>query len=316
MDTKFRSVVCDFCGSNEKNIIGIPEISEIVENNINIPKEIFVVKCKKCGFYYTDPMPFWGPKDIEKLYGAQYFPEYSDWWRDIRENINPNRRLDLIQKYHTGRVANILEVGCGEGLMMRQAVRRGWKVYGQDVSRHNAIMVKQKLGIDIFVGELESAKYQDDFFDAIYLDSVIEHVPEPTKIIEEIYRILKPNGLLYIVCPNEDALANYVKQMIFWLKGKKTSSRLSPFYNPYHIIGFNKKVFKNITKHKLFDAKYIFIGRDFRACNSKKYINESKLNWRGRLEEQLWNIIYSIGDRMGLGTNIEVLYSAIKRGNR
>jgi len=312
--TKFKSVNCDICGSNEKIQIGIPDISKVVNQNINIPDKLFVVRCKDCGFYYTDPMPFWGEEDLNKLYDSQYFPEHTELWRKIREELNPNRRLDLAEKIYKSKISNFLEIGCGCGLAMRQANKRGWNVYGQDVSLDFAKVVKKDLNVDIFVGQLEEAKYSDGFFDLIYLDSVIEHVPQPSKLIKEIYRILKPGGLVYIVCPNEDSLSNFSKQLEGKFRGRNISSRISPFCNPYHIGGFNKKTLKMLALRNFFDVKYIFTRKDYRASRFKKYSNNNlaNLNWKGKVYEYGCTFVYLIGNFIGMGTNLEIALSAKK----
>ena len=52
--------------------------------------------------------------------------------------------------------------------------------------------------IQFSVAALENTKFQDAFFDCIYCVSVLEHTTNYQKIIDEFYRILKPNGLLLI----------------------------------------------------------------------------------------------------------------------
>ena len=57
--------------------------------------------------------------------------------------------------------------------------------------------------------------YADNYFDAIILSEVIEHLNfNPFPVFQEINRILKPEGILYITSPNQAGLVNRIK-MIF-----------------------------------------------------------------------------------------------------
>ncbi len=310
--TKFFSLNCNICGSLEKAILGTPIVSQFENKNIDIPDDISVVKCNNCGFYYTDPMPFWGINDIMRLYDNYYFPSYSEWWKNIREVVNPKRRLDLLETLYKNKISNFIEIGCGEGLSMRQALKRNWHVYGQDISAYFSSIVKKNLGIDIFIGDLCDAKYPGDYFNAVYLDSVIEHIPEPAHKMQEIRRILKHNGLVYIICPNEDALVNIISDGVNRIKHRNNTSRISPFQLPYHINGFTRKSLVTLAKNNSFSVEYLCIGKDYRSMDSRKYININRAICDNKLSKKFLSILYYFGDLFGMGTNLEAVFSAIK----
>lgn len=56
----------------------------------------------------------------------------------------------------------------------------------------------------------------DSCFDAIYMFSVIEHVSDPLKVIEECHRILKPNGKIYLLTPHFSSTASYTDLTHKW----------------------------------------------------------------------------------------------------
>ena len=92
-----------------------------------------------------------------------------------------------------------------------------------------------------FKGNLFEANYPDNYFSAIYTDSVLEHIDKPMTILKEFYRILKPNGLVFLIVPNEDSLINDMKKILYTLLFNKSKyGRIKPFVPPYHINGFNK----------------------------------------------------------------------------
>lgn len=164
--------------------------------------------------------------------------------------------------------------------------------------------IKDELGIEIYVGELEEANFQENFFDIVYLDSVIEHVSLPVKMVKEIRRILKPEGLVYIITPNADALINIFRDLIFKILGRNRTSRLSPFTPPYHIGGFTERSFKLMCEKNGFKVRYfkIYSGRN----EWRKYANRG---WNTRMKHLFYYPVYLLGEIIGKGITIEALVS-------
>lgn len=103
-------------------------------------------------------------------------------------------------------VANgrLLEVGCGNGEMLRNMQALGWSVHGVDFDEAAVARAREK-GLDVSHGDLHSQAYADNYFDAIVMSHVIEHVHDPRAVLQECYRILKPGGRLVMVTPNTDS---------------------------------------------------------------------------------------------------------------
>lgn len=95
----------------------------------------------------------------------------------------------------------LLDVGCGNGSSMLTMQARGWRVIGIDFDE-TAVAQAKNNNLDAVVSDLFSAKYSDNQFDAIMMNHVIEHVPDPQEFIKECLRILKPGGTLVALTPN------------------------------------------------------------------------------------------------------------------
>ena len=296
----FKHVPCNLCGKDQFERWGKPRVSQKIKEAISTPEVLSIVRCQHCGFYYTDPTPFWSELELQYLYDSQYFPPLSQWWEHQRIRVNPQRRLDIMEQHACAPISNFLEIGCGWGYALREAMRRGWRVYGQEVSHTFATMVKESLGIDIFVGQLAEASYPDSYFNAIYVDSVLEHTPEPIKMFEQIHRLLKPGGIAYLTITNEDALINVVRDSIFHLTRAKRCSRLTPLAYPYHIVGFTPDTFIRACEATGFNIKYLTVcsGRD----EWRKY------HWqdiRFLLSSLACYPLYLTGESLGRGIAIE-----------
>jgi len=300
--TVFKHVPCDICGKDAFERLGRPKMSMKFAPALNL-KDVFIVRCKHCGFYYTQPMPFWSPEDLQNIYNSEYFPEMSEWWKKVKTKVNPQHRLDIVEQYVPFKISRFLEVGCGLGYGLEEAMRRGWDVYGQDVSPFFVAEVKEKLGIDVFPGPLEEASYPERFFDVVYVDSVLEHVPQPMKMLKEISRILNPQGVAYITVTNEDALINKFRSFIFKALLRKRSPILSPFSYPFHLIGFTEATFRKACEILGFEVKRLVICAGVNEW--RKYrIKEVGISL---IPNIVYYPIYVLGEKRGRGIAIEAV---------
>lgn len=240
---------CPICGGNEIVKIGKPQISSQAANFIHT--EYQVVKCKTCRFYYVYPEISLGEKEWEKLYSTEYFSNKTSWWKRKRCK-DRKQRLDWLQECSNRNINKFLDIGCGEGYTLLEASERGWSAYGIDISDNRVDIAKDK-NITFHKTDIFQAAFPDDFFDCIYMDSVLEHTLDPCRHLTEIKRILREGGVLYIGVPNEDCLFNDVKRFLFILLGQHNlSAHLYPFKRPFHVIGFTKEsLFKILHKSGL-----------------------------------------------------------------
>jgi SAM-dependent methyltransferase len=94
----------------------------------------------------------------------------------------------------------LLDVGCGFGAFLEAAKSVGWRVYGVEVAFAPASIAARHH--DVFYGYLSDAPYEPNSFDVVRLNNVIEHVSSPRALLQEIRRLIRPGGLLFISTPN------------------------------------------------------------------------------------------------------------------
>lgn len=102
----------------------------------------------------------------------------------------------------------ILEVGCGMGRDLVQFARNGAIVTGIDLSDESIRLAKlnfkfNNLKGDIFVGDAENLVFPDNSFDMVYSYGVLHHTTDTQKAINEIYRVLKPEGKAIVMLYNK-----------------------------------------------------------------------------------------------------------------
>ena len=89
-----------------------------------------------------------------------------------------------------------LDIGCGIGDML--AFRP--HTVGVDINRH-AVDFCSERGFEAHLMELDVLPFRDSSFESALLDNVLEHIPEPDSLLEEVYRILLPGGRLLVGVP-------------------------------------------------------------------------------------------------------------------
>lgn len=126
----------------------------------------------------------------------------------------------------------MLDVGCGYGFLLDEAKRKGWNVYGIDISEEACKYAKEALKLNVLNCDLINTKFENNFFDVICLIGVIEHLLDPVSYLKEINRISKDDGLVLITTLNIEGV---VKRL-----------NLFEYKPPEHIFYFSKKSISNL----------------------------------------------------------------------
>lgn len=153
----------------------------------------------------------------------------------------------------------ILDIGCGIGAVL-EGIDDGWEKHGVEVSKYAA--AKANNYGKIFLGELHNAKYPSNYFDAILLFHVIEHLNSPIEVLIEIHRILKDGGYLIVGTPDFDCACARRYGDNFRLLHDNTDISL----------------FSNESLHRmLFDYGFSILQTDFNYFESKYFTKENLL---------------------------------------
>jgi len=188
---------CPYCGARS----AITKLT-LENEQSDIANPYRVVACSICGLQYTRPLPTFD--ELDRLYGDAYYgntkPAFFSWDRlrlTLHSTVLWQRRRALMNR-EAGR---LLDVGCGDGDFAASMKRRGWEVHGTEFSSA-ARQLGEAKEVKVHQGDVASAHFPDAFFDVVTLWHVLEHVPDPRAELTEIYRILRPGGLLVIETPN------------------------------------------------------------------------------------------------------------------
>jgi len=135
-------------------------------------------------------------KMIPALYKKFYQLEKDNWWFRTRRKII----LELLDKICEGKRREILDAGCGTGLMLNYLVKYG-KVIGIDNSKEALGFCQQRGLKNVKYGDLEGLKFSNLTFDVVTILDVLEHVKDDKKALKEIFRILRSGGTILMTIP-------------------------------------------------------------------------------------------------------------------
>lgn len=122
---------------------------------------------------------------------------------------------------------SLLDVGCGEGFVLKFFDRLGWQVQGIDYSRAGVQQVNPDYVGHVEQGDvfdlLEARIASERQYDLVWLGNVLEHVLDPVSLLQSLRRLVAPSGLLVVTVPNDGTAYHeelYAKGAIpdrFWI---------------------------------------------------------------------------------------------------
>jgi 2-polyprenyl-3-methyl-5-hydroxy-6-metoxy-1,4-benzoquinol methylase len=197
-----------------------------------------IVRCACCGHLYVSPRP---PMDeVVTIYDEDYFENpafrnidhdayfgYMDYLRD-RTNIQMRLRQVLARiERHEWR-GRILDVGCGMGLFVEVAALAGWDAWGVDLNQPAIAWAQQHVSENVRAGTVAEIAAPDGWFDCITMFDVIEHLADPRAELADVWRALRPGGLLVVVTPDAGAVMSRALGS-HWLEMKRAPEHLQFF---------------------------------------------------------------------------------------
>ena len=161
---------------------------------------IEVLRCQRCGHVFSGSTTdvhfdgFWGSEvpDSEHFY-----------WSDSRRSMHE----DFFRTFLAGRRGRLLDMGSGLGFFVKAVAAQGqWESFGCEISPAAAQYARGKLGLhNIVCSRLEDAPFANESFQIITFWDVLEHLPEPDRVLSTCYRLLGEGGMLFIRTPNVSA---------------------------------------------------------------------------------------------------------------
>jgi len=180
--------ICPVCGSAR------------IRENLNDVRDYItgtlftVMHCGDCELDFTSPQP----ENMEAYYPPKY-RRYNKWVVMILTSMYRFQVGKWRKLYKESGTA--LEMGCGDGLMLKTLQQYGWKVVGTERTQEMADEVAKNYGFPVYVGGLEKIP-SGKKFDLIILFQVLEHLGDPLGVLRQCADFLGEKGMLVIAVPN------------------------------------------------------------------------------------------------------------------
>ena len=167
-------------------------------------------RCANCGTVHQPSLPD-GP-GLHDLYREMSDEHYLGEERGRRRTAS--RLLDLLGA-HAPR-GRLLEVGCGHGLLLDEARRRGYDVEGVELSVDAARYARERLGLSVREMAIEDAALDGERYDAVAMVDVLEHLDDPVAALDRLYALLAPGGAVLIVTPDPSSFVARLAGRRWW----------------------------------------------------------------------------------------------------
>jgi 2-polyprenyl-3-methyl-5-hydroxy-6-metoxy-1,4-benzoquinol methylase len=263
-----------------------------------------LLKCRLCSFVYADATD----EQIEQV-NFNFGDSVKCHYREVQSSVDVmwfDRISTILTQGKKG--LKVLDIGCGNGVLLRQFQKRGCICFGSDPSpwaREYAQQYEYKL-----LPRIEEAGIAPNYFDIITTTSTLEHVARPIEHLKHIITAVKEGGLIYLTVPNYGSLPIRLRLV----KGRLVDP-------PGHCNYFTAKTLRNLFVQKGLKEKISHIRvrsygipeihAVYRLFSKKIPVSakssQENMPKRTFLKKALINIYYWSGTPFGLGDKLEAL---------
>src|SRR5262249_55429731 len=155
--------------------------------------------CQACGVIFTIDQA--NSAEVSELY--EHYYDRADFQLPGAASASLDRLVDSLKSCRgTGRW---LDIGYGEGGLLRIAQRRGWTCFGTEISPV-ALEFGALQGWVVAADPIADPRFPVQGFDVISMIELLEHVPDPDQVLKTAACLLRPGGVLYLTTPNADSV--------------------------------------------------------------------------------------------------------------
>ena len=223
-DTRIRTQECRYCTACGAS--GTELYRQLADQLYGTPGVWAIKRCTNpaCDLLWLDPMPM--ADDLNLAYRNYYTHQ------EIANESRKSSQRPLVKRIHgllaaamgfhsakrerdyrylrTRAPGRLLDVGCGAGEYVAFMRDHGWQAEGVDFDAEAVESARTRFGVNVHSRQLEEMKYPDAYFDAITMNHLIEHVPDPARLLRECRRVLKPGGMAIVTTPNAGGLGHRI----------------------------------------------------------------------------------------------------------
>jgi 2-polyprenyl-3-methyl-5-hydroxy-6-metoxy-1,4-benzoquinol methylase len=206
-----------------------------------------IFACAACAQVYLSPVP--SEEEIREMFRQLYttgegsVPELRSYYGFCYDEAPSNplvqlyeRWLDALERFHPP--GTLLDIGCGTGLFLTVARRRGWTPFGIDDCAEATQHARERFGLDVQTGDFSAFAADGRRFDAITMWDIIEHAREPVGLLAGVRRCVAPGGVVALSTPNQRSILDVVAGTLYRVTAGRVTAPLEKFYIDQHFVYF------------------------------------------------------------------------------
>ncbi len=175
-------------------------------------------RCPRCELFFLNPQPT-GP-ELSEIYEKNYLigdkdPVLQDRVPELKRMSARVILQDLCDyaKFASGTGKRLLDVGCGAGFLLAEAGDLGFEATGVDPSLELVDKAREfSPCAQVRQGTIDTVDLAPDYFDAVILSDVIEHVRKPLKLLNRVWELMRAGGVVLVATPSLKSLSFRLKK--------------------------------------------------------------------------------------------------------
>ncbi|HLX96951.1 MAG TPA: class I SAM-dependent methyltransferase [Verrucomicrobiae bacterium] len=193
-----RFVRCNLCGADDFAIVFPKGYAQLHR----------IVRCNQCGHMYSNPQELVDCERVKADTHSRLFDEQigGQYFRKQQVQLPDNERSLRVLNGLFPQRGKLLEIGSFCGIFLDRIRADGWDVMGLEPDPGPADYARRKYGLRITDELLPNPALPSGYFDVVVMLHVIEHMPDPSKDLQDIHRMLVPGGVLVVETPRFDSL--------------------------------------------------------------------------------------------------------------
>jgi SAM-dependent methyltransferase len=241
---------CPNCSSSN-----IAEKYIVQDRHYGVKGDFNLSQCKQCKLVFLNPM--FNDDELAKFYPEDdYYSYYVDF--GTKKKTSPIKELvkkiiyPIKEEDRFATPGKVLDIGCGNGWVLYNFLKKGWQVAGVEPSKI-AAEIGNKSNLNIHNGTLLSANYPTNEFDYVRSNHAFEHIYNPNEVLAEMHRVLKHDGKMMMGIPNYNGINSKIAKEYWYYLGV-----------PVHTFNYSpKNITQMLAKHnfEVTSIKYVSSAR-------------------------------------------------------